>query len=314
MQDKVVKRQDRHGTVLVMTNSETKGIHAVPVPSTGSASLKTITEEIVRFALENSVRDACIIQADSKRATRQILRFVQQVRNVLGMKTEIRFTGAGQHASNGQVERAVQTIRKMANCVVRWHAEDKARINIEGSFDIYPWSFKHASFLINRFRVLEGVSRTSYELATGHPYRGKLALFGESVLFKRAVKNKGSAVFEKGVWVTKRPWNDNHVLLSTTGAYESRTVRRLSPEGSFSGPEILTAKGLPWNYSAQGILMKHAGQAQRYRQPTLEMAASEEELTAIAQESKSYWGCHTCPRMPADDARDYFDNNWTSNN
>ena len=283
VQDKVVERQDQHGTVLVMTSSETKAIHAVPVPSKGSASLKTITEEIVRFALENSARDACIIQADSERATRQILRSVQQVRNALGMKTEIRLTGAGQHASNGQVERAVQTVRKMANCL-RWYAEDKARINIEGGFDIYPWSFKHASFLINRFRVLDGVSRTSFELATGHPYRGKLALFGESVLFKRAVRNKGSAVFEKGVWVTKHPWNDNHVLLSTTGAYESRTIRRLAPEDSFSGPEIFTAKGLPWSYSAQGILMKHAGQAQRYRQPTLEMEASEEELTAIAQD------------------------------
>ena len=30
--------------------------------------------------------------------------------------------------------------------------------------------------------------------------------------------------------------------------------------------------------------MKHAGQAQRHRQPTLEMEASEEELTAIAQD------------------------------
>ena len=283
VQDKIMERQDQHGTVLVMTSSETKAIHAVPVPSKGSASLKTITEEIVRFALENSARDACIIQADSERATRQILRSVQQVRNVLGMKTEIRLTGAGQHASNGQVERAVQTIRKMANCL-RWFAEDRARINIEGDFDIYPWSFKHASFLINRFRVLEGTNRTSFELATGHPYRGKLALFGESVLFKRPVRNKGSAVFEKGVWVTKHPWNDNHVILSTSGAYESRTIRRLSPEDSFNGPEIFTAKGLPWCYSAQGILMKHAGKAQRYRQPTLEMEVNEEEMTAIAQD------------------------------
>ena len=89
VQDKVLERQDQHGTVLVMTSSETKAIQAVPVPSKGSASLKTITEEIVRFALENSARDACIIQADSERATRQTLRSVQQVRNVLGMKTEI---------------------------------------------------------------------------------------------------------------------------------------------------------------------------------------------------------------------------------
>ena len=30
--------------------------------------------------------------------------------------------------------------------------------------------------------------------------------------------------------------------------------------------------------------MKHAGQAERYRQPTIEMEASEEELKEIAQE------------------------------
>ena len=40
VQDKVVERQDQHGTVLVMTSSETKAIHAVPVPSKGSASLR----------------------------------------------------------------------------------------------------------------------------------------------------------------------------------------------------------------------------------------------------------------------------------
>ena len=81
----------------------------------------------------------------------------------------------------------------MANCL-RWYGKDKARINIGGNFDIFPWAFKHASFLINRFRVIDGANRTSYELATGHPYRGKLALFGESVLFKRAVRNKGGRV------------------------------------------------------------------------------------------------------------------------
>ena len=289
MVDKVTERQDQYGTVLVMTASETKATHAVPIPSKGTASLKALTEEIVRFALENSAREPCIIQADSERATRQLLRSVQQVRRVLGMKTEIRLTGAGQHASNGQVEREVQTIRRMANCL-RWYAEDKARIDIAGNFDIFPWAFKHASFLINRFRALDGSIRTSFELATGHPYRGKLALFGESVMFKRSIRNKGSAGFEKGIWVTKHPWNDNHVVLSTTGAFEARTIRRLSPEESFSGPEIFTAKGLPWSYSAQGILMKHAGQAQRYRQPTIEMEASEPAMDTNIRTSEEKVG------------------------
>lgn len=89
---------------------------------------------------------------------------------------------------------------KRSNCL-RWYAEDKARIDVAGNFDIFPCAFKHASFLINRFRVLDGSNRTSFELATGHPYRGKLALFGESVMFTRSIRNKGSAGFEKGIWV-----------------------------------------------------------------------------------------------------------------
>ena len=93
------------GTCLIVTGSDTKAIHAVPVPSKGTASLKTITEEIIRFScLQNASRDSCIFQADSERATRQILRSVQQVRSMLGLTTEIRLTGAGQHASNGQVD------------------------------------------------------------------------------------------------------------------------------------------------------------------------------------------------------------------
>ena len=88
-------------------SSETKSIHTVPIPTKGSASLKNVTEEIVRFTLENASRDNCILQADGERATRQILRSVQQVRSVMGLHTNLRITGTGQHASNGQAERAV---------------------------------------------------------------------------------------------------------------------------------------------------------------------------------------------------------------
>ena len=166
----------------------------------------------------------------------------------MGLQTEIRLTGAGQHASNGQVERAVQTIRRMAGCI-RCFAEDRARIDIGGSFHVFPWAFKHAAFLINRFRVLDGCNKTSFELATGHSYNGKLAIFGESVMFKRLVKYKGSNIFERGVWVGKHPFNDNHIVLTPNGAYESRTIRRLSTAENFSGVDIFTAKGLPWSYS-----------------------------------------------------------------
>ena len=280
--DKVAERSDQFGTCLVMTSSETKAVHTVPIPSKGTASLKTITEEVIRFSLENSGRDPCIFQGDSERSMRQILRSVQQVRAVMGLQCEIRLTGSGQHASNGQVERAVQSMRKLANCI-RSFAEGKAFIKIMGSLHMYPWSFKYASFLINRFRVLEKIGKTSYELATGHAYRGKLALYGETVMFKRLTKYKASDTFDTGIWVGKHSWNDNHIILTPEGAFEARTIRRLAVEDSFKGTDMIIAKGLPWSYSPQGIMMKHGGSAQRYRQPTLENEATEEEMKAITE-------------------------------
>ena len=279
--DKVQERQDQFGTCLIMASSETKAIHVVPVQSKGTASLKHITEEVIRFTLENASRDACILQADSERATRQILRAVQQVRKVMCLETEIRLTGPGQHQSNGLAERGVQTVRRLANCL-RAFAGDKANIDILGNFHLYPWAFKHAAFLINRFRVLEGTGKTSYELGTGHSYRGKLALFGESVMFKRVVRNKGSDGFIRGIWCGKHVWNDMHIVLTPEGAYEARTIRRLAAEQSFNALEMVIAKGLPWNYSPQGILMKRIVGRQQ-RNPTVEADINPDELEEMSK-------------------------------
>ena len=100
-----------------MAESETKAVLAVPVLGKGSISLKQVTEEIVRFTMATSSGQSVILQADGERSTRQILRAVQHCRAQLGLSTEIRVTGKGQHASNGQAERTVQTVRKMANCL-----------------------------------------------------------------------------------------------------------------------------------------------------------------------------------------------------
>ena len=130
--DKVKERSDQFGTCLVMASSETKAVHVVPVPTKGTASLKTVTEEVIRFSLENSSMDPVVFQGDPERAIRQILRSVQQVRAVMGLSSEVRMTGTNQHSSNGQAERAVQNVRRLANCL-RSFVETRARVNILGT-------------------------------------------------------------------------------------------------------------------------------------------------------------------------------------
>ena len=140
--------------------------------------------------------------------------------------------------------------------------------------------------------------------STGSGCWRRLALYGETVLFKRLVKYKASDTFERGIWVGKNCWNDQHVILTPEGAFESRTIRRCAPEESFRATDMVVAKGLPWSYSPQGILMRHGGQAQRYRQPTLEAEATEEELKAISEAIAAGVvtpapGLHGQPKTPA---------------
>ena len=66
----------------------------------------------------------------------------------------------------------------------------------------------------------------------------------------------------------------------------------------------MVAKGPPGSYSPQVILMRHGGQAQRYRQPTLEAESTEEELKAISEAIAAGVvtpapGLHGQPKTPA---------------
>lgn len=89
-------------------------------------------------------------------------------------------------------------------------------------------------------------------------------------------------MFAQGISCGKHSFNDCHIVLMPEGACEARTIRRLAPEQAFNGPAMIPCRGLPWAYSPQGILVKHGGQAQKYRQPTLE-AEIQPELETIAQ-------------------------------
>ena len=261
--------EKQYGTVLYVAESETKAVLAVPVLAKGSISLKQVTEEIVRFTMATSSGQAVVLQADGERSTRQILRAVQHCRAQLGLSTEIRITGVGQHASNGQAERTVQTVRKLANCL-RNQAESKASAQIRGSSDLYPWSFRHAAWLVTRYRVING--STSFELMTDRKYSGRLVLFGESVMYKDITALKGEPVYKRGVWAGRSTWSDSHIVLTPKGAVEARSIRRLPQQ--FHAEDMVAARGLPWNYSTQGILMKHRSTMMR---PAIEIEEVDED-------------------------------------
>lgn len=143
--------EDRQwGTALYVAESESKATLCIPVQAKGSASLKQVTEELTRFSMQVCNTQPIIFQSDGERATRQILRAIQHARTTLGMTTEIRTTSRDQHASNGQAERTVQSVRKLAN-TLRQFAEEKTGVKLTGDMHCYPWSFRHAAWLMLRY-------------------------------------------------------------------------------------------------------------------------------------------------------------------
>ena len=269
------------GTALYVAESESKAVLCIPVQAKGSLSLRQITEELTRFSMQVCNTQPIVFQSDGERATRQILRAVQHARASIGLTTEIRTTSREQHASNGQAERTVQSVRKLAN-TLRSFAEEKTGIKITGDMHCYPWSFRHAAWLMVRYRVINGC--TSFEALTDRKYNGKVALWGETVLFKdvTAFRNKGDPVYKKGLWMGKSTWSDSHICLTRSGAVEARSIRRLPDQ--FDGQMLVNSKGLPWQYSIQGILMKSRFAARQRQAEAVEDAEGNE---MIEQEAKT---------------------------
>ena len=269
------------GTALYVAESESKAVLCIPVQAKGSLSLRQITEELTRFSMQVCNTQPIVFQSDGERATRQILRAVQHARASIGLTTEIRTTAREQHASNGQAERTVQSVRKLAN-TLRSFAEEKTGIKITGDMHCYPWSFRHAAWLMVRYRVINGC--TSFEALTDRKYNGKVALWGETVLFKdvTAFRNKGDPVYKKGLWMGKSAWSDSHICLTRSGAVEARSIRRLPDQ--FDGQMLVNSKGLPWQYSIQGILMKSRFAARQRQAEAVEDAEGNE---MIEQEAKT---------------------------
>ena len=103
------------------------------------------------------------------------------------------------------------------------------------------------------------------------------------MLFKdvASFKHKGDPVYRKGVWVGKSSWSDSHICLTRSGAVEARSIRRL-PE-QFDGQMLVHCRGLPWQYSVQGILMKTKFAAKQRVADMAEDAVGDEQVEKEAK-------------------------------
>ena len=115
--------------------------------------------------------------------------------------------------SNGAVEQAIQSVRTQANTILS-DLEASAGVRVRTDSALHCWSWKHAVFILSRFRAISGV--TPYEAVQGSRYSGKVVKFGETVM-ARIKQQKGEPRFVAGVWLTKCGFQDLHLVSTDSG-------------------------------------------------------------------------------------------------
>ena len=241
-----INYQDQFGLTLFGAESTTGWLIAIPVLQKGAGALRRVTEQLVRASMQVTPAGPVMFQGDPEASIRQIINSVVTCRSRLGLHTQTRFIPRGSHESNGMVERAIQTLRSFSR-TLRAHLEERIKMKVEGHSHTFPWLMRHAAFLWNRFAVpVRG--NPPFELVHGKRFRGNLLPFGEQCLFHSPSRHRGDLQWLRGIYVGQSERNGATILLTSSGAVEARSIRRLPAEDQWDGPAVIACKGLPWDY------------------------------------------------------------------
>ena len=234
-------------TILIVVDKSTGMCRAIPLPSKGDDSLVHGAKEMLGFISYLGYQGVGI-RGDNEPSAVALSKMVCQARTKLGLRTVDKPSQPYEHPTNGAAEQAVQGIRDLGSTLLaQLRAKSGAVLQTED--DLVGWAFVHASMLHNAFAVRAGT--TPYEKTFNMAYRGKLACFGEVVLFALNQNHvrKGKPKFVKGVWLGKTLTNDMNVCGTALGIYLSSTIRRMAPDQQWSKHMIKEFQGKPYKFS-----------------------------------------------------------------
>ena len=218
---------DPPAVALVMTDNSSKAFLSVPVKKRGGqASISHMVEGIVHFSTQLGYSSICL-KADNEGSCKAVKEQVQRKRGSLGLSTTLADSVPHAHETNGAAERAIQTVRRLANTFLD-AVRSKAKIDIPHSHPLVSWALKHSSWILNRFHKHSATQRTAFESMTGFPYSGKLIAFGSSAMAKRLkVKHKGDRLWNVGIFLGKTE-SDLWLVGQPDGVHCVRSVRPLA--------------------------------------------------------------------------------------
>ncbi|CAE7512900.1 unnamed protein product [Symbiodinium natans] len=239
---------------LVAHDTDTGSILCVPCVSKGDA--RYLGAELMRFCQN-------LGHVELELRTLSLQNVVVAARHRLGLRTVVRNAPVGSHQAKGYVEKAVHSVRSLANVLLDM-VRAKSTLDIGVAHPLFSWAFTHSAWILNRFRVLGGL--TAYERTHHSRYCGKLVPFGEPVYAQVIPRRKGNPKWILSIFLSKSVSNDMYIVASKTGVRLCRSVRRTGLEWSKDKSLFEGLKGLPWDFSS-GVVGTRFVPLPKYRKP-----------------------------------------------
>ena len=295
-------------TVLVVVDTWTKMVLAVPLESKGSA-IKQTAGQIVRFSLAIGYHENVEFIGDSEPTMKALLEMVKAIRQGMGYGTLVTYGKPYSKGRTAQVERWIQTLRRQASTLLHY-AEQRCLVKLEAKHPLVAWSYLHAAWLLNRYHQSSGQA-TAFEAAYGRKYNGKITSFGEFVqVYHRPLNCKQGPIWVPGIWVGKSSDGneDMHIVITPGGVVKGKAIRRSSEP--WRGTWLFLARHQPYKVTKTRALgfsaptstlprLVEDQEAEDVLQHALEHGDSEDEQPQLQQLQDGDPGGQQQPEQPS---------------
>jgi hypothetical protein len=237
--------------IVVAKDRATRMVMSSVVPLKG-ASHEFPARRIRAFVKELGMEHVALtLKGDQEPALRDLMHAVARVR--APARTMFEESPVGSSASNGVVERGVQTIGGQIR-VIKDALEGRLKRKVPGQHNIIAWLVEFAAVLVNRYEVGHD-GKTPYERLRGKNSKLLGMEFGEKVNFRRSrlagKLAKLDCLWEDGIFLGYRSTSGEVIIGTKGGVLRTRTVSRKPEEHRWAEENLDMVGGMPWKTSPE---------------------------------------------------------------
>ena len=236
---------------LVVRELLTKMVMAAAAPRKSTGTY--IAKRVVAFLAEvGCMHNDIVVKSDQEPAICSIINEVGRLRAAAGGgRFIVENSPVGSSASNGMVERAIQSVQGQVR-VMKLALERRLGFEIPHRHAMVPWIVEYAGFLLNRFEVSHD-GKTAYERLKGKKAKTLGIEFGEAIHWRMkpagGALGKLSSLWEDGVFLGVRGKSGELVVGDRHGVWKTRTIRRKPFDERWSKENLELVVGVPWRTS-----------------------------------------------------------------